>query len=136
MAEFASAIESNVDKFNAQIEPIAAWYWKHAAQGDHPYKLAAETYVSIVGQPQLFMEGNHRTGLTDRKLDQPVRWLSAVRVVGRQRGRVLRAVSGHQTVRRQVHVARPPAVAQVSQVVSRLLGKSRRQRIRETSAPD
>ena len=62
MGEFASAIEANVDKFNTQIEPIAAWYWKHSAQGDHAYKLAAETYVSIVGQPQLFVEGNHRTG--------------------------------------------------------------------------
>jgi hypothetical protein len=61
-AEFASAIESNAEKFNAHIEPIANWYWKHADNGDHPYKLAAETYVSIVGQPQLFVEGNHRTG--------------------------------------------------------------------------
>jgi hypothetical protein len=62
MAEFATAIESNVDKFNAQIDPIANWYWRHAGQKDHPYKLAAETYVSIVGEPQLFIEGNHRTG--------------------------------------------------------------------------
>jgi len=62
MAEFTTAIASNAEKFNAHIEPIAAWYWKHSSQGDHPYKLAAETYVSIVGQPQLFIEGNHRTG--------------------------------------------------------------------------
>ena len=62
IAEFNSAIESNAEKFNAQIEPIANWYWKHVGRGDHPCKLAAETYVSIVGQPQLFIEGNHRTG--------------------------------------------------------------------------
>jgi hypothetical protein len=62
MAEFASAIEANLEKFNAQIDPIAAWYWRHAAQRNHPFKLAAETYVSIVGEPQLFIEGNHRTG--------------------------------------------------------------------------
>jgi hypothetical protein len=61
-AEFASAIDANADKFNLQIEPIAAWYWRHASRGEHPYKLAAEAYVSIVGQPQLFIEGNHRTG--------------------------------------------------------------------------
>jgi hypothetical protein len=61
-AEFTSAIVANTDKFNHQIEPIAAWFWKHAGRADHPYKLAAETYVSIVGQPQLFVEGNHRTG--------------------------------------------------------------------------
>jgi hypothetical protein len=34
----------------------------HTRRGDHPYKLAAEAYLSIVGQPQLFTEGNHRTG--------------------------------------------------------------------------
>jgi hypothetical protein len=62
MAEFATAVESNVEKFNAQVDAIANWYWRHARQGDHPYKLAAETYVSIVGEPQLFNEGNHRTG--------------------------------------------------------------------------
>ena len=62
MTEFERAIESNAEKFNTLIDAIAAWYWKHASQGDHPHKLAAETYVSIVGQPQLFIEGNHRTG--------------------------------------------------------------------------
>ena len=62
MAQFAMAVEAAIDKFNTNIEPIANWYWKHLGQGDDPYKLAAETYVSIVGEPQLFIEGNHRTG--------------------------------------------------------------------------
>jgi len=62
MAEFASAIEANAQKFHDNVKIIAAWYRKHAAQHDHPYKLAAEMYVSILGQPQLFIEGNHRTG--------------------------------------------------------------------------
>jgi hypothetical protein len=61
ISQFASAIEANIDKFNSNIEVIANWYWRHLRCGDHPYKLAAETYVSIVGQPQLFLEGNHRT---------------------------------------------------------------------------
>ncbi len=30
--------------------------------GDHPLKIAAEIYVSILGYPQLYIEGNHRTG--------------------------------------------------------------------------
>ena len=60
--EFAAAIDSNIDKFNVQMEPIAEWYARHAGHGEHPCKLAAETYVSIVGQPQLFIEGNNRTG--------------------------------------------------------------------------
>lgn len=62
MAEFASAIEANAIKFHDNVEPVAAWYEKHASRGDHPLKLAAETYVAILGQPQLFIEGNHRTG--------------------------------------------------------------------------
>ncbi len=61
-AQYGLAIEANVDKFNDNVEVIANWYWRHAAHGDHPLKLAAETYVSILGQPQLFIEGNHRTG--------------------------------------------------------------------------
>jgi hypothetical protein len=60
--EFAGAIEATVHRFDDQIESIASWYWKHASRGEHPCKLAAETYVSILGQPQLFFEGNHRTG--------------------------------------------------------------------------
>ena len=62
MAEFASAIESNAGTFNAQIDAIAARYRRHAADGDHAYKLAAETYLSILSESQLFIEGNHRTG--------------------------------------------------------------------------
>jgi hypothetical protein len=60
--EFTSAIAANAEKFYTNIEPIHTWHRKHAGRGDHPYKLAAEAYVSIVGQPQVFIEGNHRTG--------------------------------------------------------------------------
>ena len=62
MAQHMPAIVATTEKFNVNIEPIVNWHHRHAAQGDHPSKLAAETYVSIVGQPQLFIEGNHRTG--------------------------------------------------------------------------
>jgi hypothetical protein len=60
--EFAPAIEANAERFYTKIEAVHAWHQTHARRGEHPYKLAAEAYVSIVGQPQLFMEGNHRTG--------------------------------------------------------------------------
>jgi hypothetical protein len=62
MGEFTSAIEANAAKFHENIVPVVAWYEKHAKRGDHPLKLAAETYVAILGYPQLFIEGNHRTG--------------------------------------------------------------------------
>src|SRR5262245_30511465 len=61
-AEYASAIAAAAEKIDAQVGPIVDWYREHAASGDHPCKLAAETYVAILGQPQLFIEGNHRTG--------------------------------------------------------------------------
>ena len=124
--EFAGAIASNADKFDRQIEPISEWYWKHAGRGEHPYKLAAETYVSIVGQPQLFIEGNNRTGSLIASWINLCRRLPTVRALRSERGRVLRAVRGNQTIRRPFDVARPPPVAQVSQVVSHLLGKPRR----------
>jgi hypothetical protein len=60
--EFAPAIEANAEKFYTSIEAVHALHETHSAHGDHPCKLAAEAYVSIVGQPQVFMEGNHRTG--------------------------------------------------------------------------
>lgn len=62
MAEYATSIKANAKKFYANVSPIAGWYSRHAARGNHPYKLAAESYVSILGRPQLFVEGNHRTG--------------------------------------------------------------------------
>ena len=62
MAEFKTAIAATADRFQTHLPPISSWYRKHAARGDHPYKLAAEMYVSILGRPQLFFEGNHRTG--------------------------------------------------------------------------
>lgn len=62
MAEFESAIDANAAKFYDNIRPVRAWHEEHVKRGDHPLKVAAETYVSILGHPQLFIEGNHRTG--------------------------------------------------------------------------
>ncbi len=60
--EFVKAIAANNEKFSKNVGPIVGWCEKHMARGDSAYKLAAEVYVSILGQPQLFIEGNHRTG--------------------------------------------------------------------------
>jgi hypothetical protein len=62
LEEFATAIEANDEKFAHNVGPIVGWCDKHTARGDSTDKLAAEVYVSILGQPQLFIEGNHRTG--------------------------------------------------------------------------
>lgn len=62
LAEYVKALEATAEKFYQHIGPIQQWYEIHQKRGDHPLKLAAEIYVSIVGYPQLYIEGNHRTG--------------------------------------------------------------------------
>jgi hypothetical protein len=42
------------------IGNIYTWYNKHAHES--PWKRAAGVYVRILSQPQLYIEGNHRTG--------------------------------------------------------------------------
>lgn len=45
-------------KFN--ISHVLKWYRKHAQES--VWKRAAGVYIRILSQPQLFIEGNHRTG--------------------------------------------------------------------------
>jgi hypothetical protein len=57
-------IEATRERFYYQeggnIDTILAWYHRHAHQS--PWKRAAGVYVRILSQPQLYFEGNHRTG--------------------------------------------------------------------------
>ena len=62
LSEYAKAREATAEKFYQHIDPIQHWYERHTQRGDHPLKIAAEIYVSILGYPQLYIEGNHRTG--------------------------------------------------------------------------
>ena len=48
------------DNFQRYVKPIRRWYRKH--QTENPYKVAAQVYVGCLSQPQLYQEGNHRTG--------------------------------------------------------------------------
>lgn len=48
------------ENFQKYVKPIRRWYRKH--QTDNPYKVASQVYVGVLSQPQLFQEGNHRTG--------------------------------------------------------------------------
>lgn len=58
--EFQSHISATEEKFHHYIGWLKAWYRKHLP--DPVYKRAAGVYVGILMQPQLFIEGNHRTG--------------------------------------------------------------------------
>jgi len=62
IAEYTKAITATTEKFYTHVGPIKNWSKLHIQRGDHPLKIAAEIYVSILGYPQLFIEGNHRTG--------------------------------------------------------------------------
>jgi hypothetical protein len=62
LSEYATARKATAEKFYRYIGPIQQWYERHTKRGDHPLKRAAEIYVSILGYPQLYIEGNHRTG--------------------------------------------------------------------------
>jgi len=46
--------------FPRYVKPIRRWYRKHETA--NPYKVAAQVYVGVLSQPQLYQEGNHRTG--------------------------------------------------------------------------
>jgi hypothetical protein len=48
------------DNFHRYVKPIRRWYRRH--ETDNPYKVAAQVYVGVLSQPQLYQEGNHRTG--------------------------------------------------------------------------
>jgi hypothetical protein len=47
-------------KFQRYVKPIRRWYQKH--ETENPYKVASQIYVGVLSQPQLYQEGNHRTG--------------------------------------------------------------------------
>lgn len=60
--EYHKAISATADKFSMQIKPMRNYYKKKRKNQASIYKIAAEIYISILGQPQLYIEGNHRSG--------------------------------------------------------------------------
>jgi hypothetical protein len=60
--EYKTSLQAAKEKFDKHIPVIRQWYREHEKHDSHPLKIAAEIYVGIVGPPQLFIEGNHRTG--------------------------------------------------------------------------
>lgn len=47
--------------FQRRIKPIASWVLANR-NGEKPYRLATGFYTRMLSRPQLFLEGNHRTG--------------------------------------------------------------------------
>lgn len=48
------------DARGGNIGGLVDWYQRHAS--DPPFERAAGVYVRLLSEPQLFIEGNHRTG--------------------------------------------------------------------------
>lgn len=59
--EYFHHIDHTRKKFNKRIHPIRDWVLKHRRDKD-PFELAAGFYAKALSKPQLFLEGNHRTG--------------------------------------------------------------------------
>ncbi len=60
--EYCKALDATTEKFSRQIVPIRKYYKREIGHGTSINKIAAEVYIAILGQPQLFIEGNHRSG--------------------------------------------------------------------------
>lgn len=60
--EYQSAIDEAKNKSARYIGDLMKWYARHEHHKDDPYDIAAGLYVRILARPQLFVEGNHRTG--------------------------------------------------------------------------
>ena len=62
--EYRTHLEATSQRFHEQeefnIDSVLRWYYKH--EDKSPWKRAAGVYVRILSQPQLYIEGNHRTG--------------------------------------------------------------------------
>ena len=59
-AQFEATEEHFYDSQYGGIEQLMAWL--HIHQNDSVWKRTAGTFTCILSQPQLFIEGNHRTG--------------------------------------------------------------------------
>lgn len=60
--EYRGFIVETERKTARYINGFMKWYKRHASEDEDPYNVAAGLYVRILSQPQLFIEGNHRTG--------------------------------------------------------------------------
>ena len=59
--EYMNHLDATRQRFFEGLPPIKRWYKKHY-EHDRVSKVAAEIFVGVLSQPQLFIEGNHRTG--------------------------------------------------------------------------
>ncbi len=61
-SEYRKAIDSTTEKYSRLIAPLRKYYRKKMKKHTSANKVAAELYIAILGMPQLYIEGNHRSG--------------------------------------------------------------------------
>ena len=60
--EYKKALDATTEKFSKHIGPIRKYYKKNIKSKTSVNQIASGVYVAILGQPQLYIEGNHRSG--------------------------------------------------------------------------
>lgn len=60
--EYKKAMAATTDKFSRQVVPLRTYYKKKIKNNTSIYEIASEIYIAILGMPQLYIEGNHRSG--------------------------------------------------------------------------
>jgi hypothetical protein len=60
--EYNKAMDATTEKFSKQVVPIRKYFRKKSKLGTSKYHVAAEIFIAIIGMPQLYIEGNHRSG--------------------------------------------------------------------------
>lgn len=60
--EYHKAIDATTEKFSRLVGPMRKYYRKKMKSDTSANKVAAELYIAILGMPQLYIEGNHRSG--------------------------------------------------------------------------
>lgn len=60
--EYRNFLKETEKKSLHYIDDLMKWYERHQHSDDNPHEIAGGLYVRILAQPQLFIEGNHRTG--------------------------------------------------------------------------
>ncbi len=60
--EYYDFVRLTEQTFVEHLPLLMEWFERHEYHEDDPYKIAAGLYVRVLSAPQLFAEGNHRTG--------------------------------------------------------------------------
>lgn len=110
------------DESRGGVRDIVEWHDRH--RNETVWQRAAGVYIRILSEPQLYIEGNHRTGAR-HELPARAQWQASVRADGGDRARILRSVDAdHQDAK--VEPGNAASHAESEEVLRRVPEASRR----------